>query len=137
MAHRPGRMSEDADYTLREMKLAMGVVAKMLEEKSNKEDLQLAFKLLEDRLSLKDIQPLMDEIQKKVDKSTMQDLCDDYHKRLVDYPSLDEYMQTLHILSVKIDALKDTVIALGQKMDGEDVIDLDTDYESTIKSTLK
>lgn len=113
IAHRPGKMSEEADYTLREMKAAMLEVESKLAKMVSREDLPS----LEDTVSRKE----SIEIVNKLLQPSSTDL------------ALQEAVTTL---SSKVDAIKDAINALVQKLDAENVTNLDTDYEDSVSSLL-
>jgi hypothetical protein len=120
VSHKPGRMNTDSDYVLTEAKSTIDVMSKKLENS----------------LSLKDIQPLLNRVEELVSKKEFMSLVEDFNKRVVDCPSSQEIKSSFSALSGKIDSLKDAFITLSQKLDGEDVTNLDVDYESTIKTIL-
>jgi len=115
-SHKQDKMSEESEYILQEVKPVVNVMSKKIEES----------------LNLKDIKPLIEKVETLVSTKDFMYLVDDYNERVVNCPTNDEIVDSITILSQKVDGLKDAMISLTQKMDSEDVTNLDTDYESTI-----
>jgi len=132
MSHKPDRMAEEVDYALREMKVTAEVMSDKIEKSLTFEDIKVLMTKAEESLTLKDLRPIFDKIETLVSKKDFMDLVTDYSERVVNCPTNDEIVDSITILSQKVDALKDAMISLTQKIDSEDVTNLDTDYESTI-----
>ena len=47
-----------------------------------------------------------------------------------------EFIECMGLVSEKIDGMKDAIQALADKLDSEDVTNLDTDYRSVVDSNL-
>lgn len=103
MSHKPGRMSEDADYALMEMKEGFAFI---------------------DKLDLPKI------------KNQLSDLIKDYQFRIVDQTSISEIVQSINICQSKIDKLTEAILTLAQKLDVENVTNLDTNYETIVQEQL-
>ena len=104
-AYNPDKMSEDAEYVLKNLLHALKPIEKLLEGKA-------------DQREVSDLASLIEKLSENV--------CT-VHEASVD---------SVNILSDKIEKLTTAVLALATKLDAEDVTNLDKNYNSVVSSNL-
>ena len=85
---------------------------------------------------VKDAMNFIDKMNLPQMKYELGELARDYQSRVIDSVANTEIIQNLNICSNKIDQLKDAILALAQKLDAENVANLDTDYEAIVQEKL-
>jgi hypothetical protein len=87
-------------------------------------------------VTLPDLLPILAALENRVDKEQFQVFLADYNKRVLEAMSAEEIIQILNISSSKLSKLRSTIEVLAEKLDAEDVTNLDTDYAATAEAQL-
>jgi len=122
MSYKRGKLPEAVEYALEETlpdinRLSDKIAA--LENKQNSDILQMLADKIEAMEKKEDLLPIVNLLADKL--------------AVLEQP---EFCNEINNISLKLDASKEAIVAITQKLDGEDVTDLDTDYEATVNAKL-
>lgn len=133
------KMSEESGYVYSEWIKSVVPLYKMIEEKLGKKEIDILIKMLDGKASQADFIDVQSTQQKmldgKVDKKEFLDHRIVLESRLSQIEKNDT--TSVCALSTKVDSLKEAVQALTDKLDAEDVANLDTDYRATVDALIK
>ena len=76
-------------------------------------------------------------VESKVDKSEFYDFVNLVDAKLLAGMCQKDYIACINALAEKLDAANDAIKALADKLDAEDVTNLDTDYRSAVDAVIK
>jgi len=130
-------MSEESGYILHEIKSVVKILSDRVEAMEEKiAGLMDTPRRLESMVTLPDLLPILAALENRVDKEQFQVFLADYNKRVLEAMSAEEIIQILNISSSKLSKLRSTIEVLAEKLDAEDVANLDTDYAATAEAQL-
>jgi hypothetical protein len=134
-------MPEAAGYVLHEWKTHAIASDKILDKKLDVDEfnstLQNVLTMLEGKLSASEFNTTLQIIMSALDqKASMSDLISQQtyiEKNIVEANSINT---SINIISAKLDAIINAVKAMADKLDAENVTNLDTDYRATVDAEL-